>query len=239
MGRLAGVSVCVVRPAEQAGPLVAALEAERATAVVVPLVRIVDVEPDVVAHALAGATAALSADDWVVATSPNAADRLAPLLERCPARVAAVGSATAARLAHVDLVPSTQRATGLLAELPPPRPGGRVVVVQSADAHPTLVDGLRSAGWMVDRVPSHRTVTVVPSVEDQRRASGADALLLTAGSQARAWVEVLGTTTPGAVVAIGEQTARDADAAGLKVHAIAADHSITGTVEALVKLLGR
>lgn len=234
-GRLAGWSVAVVRPADQAEPVVTALAAEGATAVVVPLVRVVDVE-----HGeLLAAIADLTTHDWVVATSPNGADRLAPVLEGCPAGVAAVGAATADRLPRVDLVPRVQRAEGLLAELPAPHRGGRAVVVQSADAHPTLVDGLRARGWLVVPIVSHRTVTVVPTADDRIRAASADALLLTAGSQARAWVEVLGPVAPPTVVAIGEQTARDAVAAGLKVDAVAADHSITGTVEALVKLAGR
>lgn len=234
MRRLAGLTVVVVRPAEQAAPVVTALEAEGATAVVVPLVRIVDVEPARLADALAG----LTERDWVVVTSPNGADRLAPVLAGCPARVAAVGTATAQRLPRVDLVPRMQRAAGLLAELPAPFPGARAVVVQSADAHPTLVDGLRERGWIVVPVASHRTIPIVPSAADRSRAVRADALLLTAGSQARAWVDVFGGTAP-AVVVIGEQTARDAIDAGLKVDTIAADHSITGTVEALVKLFRR
>ena len=234
MGRLTGVSVAIVRPAEHTGPVVDALVTEGAVPIVVPLVRIVDVAAETVGAALAD----LSARDWVVVTSPNGADRTAPALAACAARVAAVGATTASRLPRVDLVPAVQRAEGLLAELPAPDPGARAVVVQSADAHPTLVDGLRDRGWLVERIASHRTVTVVPAAEDRARALAADALLLTAGSQARAWAEVIGTSSP-AVVAIGEQTARDAVAAGLKVAAIAADHSINGTVEALVKLLRR
>ncbi len=218
--------------------MVRALEAAGATAVVVPLVRVVDVEPERLSERLADSLADLTADDWIIATSPNGAARLAPSLATCPARIAAVGAATAARLPHTDLVPHVQRADGLLAELPPPGPGGRAVVVQSADAHPTLVDGLRARGWLVDRIASHRTVPVVPSPEDQSQALLADALVLTAGSQARAWVGVFGPTSP-PVVAIGEQTARDAVLAGLKVESIAADHSISGTVEALANLLGR
>ena len=153
--------------------------------------------------------------------------------------MAAVGTATAARLPRVDLVPQMQRAEGLLAELPaPPDAAARAVVVQSADAAPTLVDGLASRGWVVARVDSHRTVPVAPTSGDLLRALRADALLITAGSQARAWAAAFGTTTPAVVVALGPQTAQDAADAGLKVDLIAADHSVAGSIEALVKHFG-
>lgn len=235
-GRLAGLTVVVVRPADQAAPVIDALAAEGAEAVHVPLVEVADVEPERIAATLAG----LTPQDWVIATSPNAADRLAAHLAACPARVAAVGAATASRLPRVDLVPADQRAAGLLAELPAPAGTGcRVVVVQSADAHPTLVEGLRARGWQVDRVASHRTVPRVPSTRDRLHALRADALFLTAGSQARAWADAFGATTPAIVVAIGMQTADDASAAGLKVDVVAADHSIAGMIEALVNRTGR
>lgn len=240
--RLAGVSVVVVRPAEQAGPLVAALEAEGAEAVLVPLVRVVDVDDEL--GRIAAELHGLGDRDWVVVTSPNGADRVAPHLAACRARVAAVGAATAARLPRVDLVPRVQRAEGLLAELPPAGGHGddtpiTAVIVQSADAAPTLAEGLTSRGWHVVRIDAHRTVPVVPTARDQLHALRADALLLTAGSQARAWAGAFGPTTPPVVVALGPQTARDAADAGLKVDVVAADHSVTGSIEALVKHLGR
>jgi uroporphyrinogen-III synthase len=61
----------------------------------------------------------------------------------------------------------------------------------------------------------------------------ADVVIFTAGSQAAAWVQVFGTTTPDVVATIGPRTARNAEACGLKVDVIATDHSLPGVVRAV------
>ena len=109
-----------------------------------------------------------------------------------------------------------------------------MLLVQSADGAPTLSTGLAAAGWVVERIDTHRTVAVRPTTHQQLHALRADALVLTSGSQARAWVDAFGTSTPPIVVAIGPQTAADAASAGLKVAIVAADHSLAGCIEALV-----
>lgn len=231
---LAGTTVVVTRPRRQAATLVAELEAEGARVVVLPLVEIVDVAtPDEVTAALAG----LAGTDWLVVTSPNAAERVAPALAGCAARVAAVGAATAAVLPHVDLVPARQSAAGLLDELP--AGSGRVVVAHAAGADPALVDGLVAMGWRVSRLVTHESRPVVPTAREQLAALGADAVVFTAGSQAAAWVAVFGTTTPPIVATMGPQTARNAESCGLKVDVVATDHSVPGVVRAMREHLHR
>ena len=60
-----------------------------------------------------------------------------------------------------------------------------------------------------------------------------DALVLASGSAATSWVAALGTEAPPIVVVIGPTTAKVARELGLKVTAVATDHSLTGLVEAV------
>ena len=231
-GRLAGVSVVVARPAEQAAPFVALLEAEAARAVVVPLIEIVELDAGGLLRAAIGG---LTPEDWVVVASPNGAERVAEVLAEHPEpKVAAVGARTALRLGRCDLVATDQSAAGLVAEFPSPGRGARAVLVQSADGARTLASGLAAAGFAVERIDTHRAVPVLPSAGQQLHALRADALVLTSGSQARSWAAAFGDSSPPVVVAIGPQTAADAASAGLKVSVVAADHSLAGCVEALV-----
>ena len=232
-GPLRGVTVLITRPADQAAALVDLLQAQGATTVVMPLIRIIDHDVD---DALRSTLGQLGTADWVVVASPNAASRVAPMLHDCSARIAAVGASTAAALPRVDLTAQRQSAQGLVEAFPRPRAGGTgaVVVVQASGGAPTLVDGLGRLGWVVERIDTHQAIAVVPTSADQLQALRADAVLFTSGSQATAWVEVFGTTTPPVVAVIGPQTAVESEEAGLKVSIVAADHSLEGSVEALV-----
>ena len=226
---LAGVTVVVARPIDQAAAMVALLEARGATAVVVPLVEIVDAADPA---ALDAALAEVDTFDWVVVTSPNAAIRVARAIAAAPSvRVGAIGRATAELLPRVDLVPEAQSADGFVDAFA--TGSGRVLVLQATAGAPTLVAGLSAKGWDVQRVHTHDTRAVRPSARQQLAILRADVVLLTSGSQARAWVEAFGDAAPPIVGAIGPQTARDAGSAGLKVSFVAADHSLVGLVDAL------
>jgi uroporphyrinogen-III synthase len=228
---LAGVTVVITRPIDQAAALVELFAARGARTIVMPLIEVVDrATPAEVEAALAR----LTADDWVVVASVHAASRVAVAIERSPARVAAVGATTAATLSRVDLVPDVQSAEGLVAVFPSPSTqGGRVVVAQAGGGEPTLVTGLTTLGWNVTRIDTHISRAVVPTVQQQLSVLHADVVVFTSGSQAAAWVEVFGTTTPAVVATIGPQTARNAESCGLKVDVVAADHSLPGVVRAV------
>ena len=230
MNGLHGRRVVVTRAAAQAAPLVALLEAVGAVAVVVPLIEVVD-EP---AEMRRLATLDLAHFDWVIATSPNGAERLGATLAGTSSphpRRAAVGTATARALASCDLVAEQQSATGLLAMMP--ESAGRVLVVQAVDAAPTLVDGLIAAGASVEVITPYRSVAVRPDARMQLHALSADAVLFASGSAARGWVDAFGLTTPPLTVAIGPQTAADATRLGLKIDLVATDHSLPGLVDVL------
>jgi len=231
MGSLVGRRVVVTRATEQADALAELLRERGAVPVVVPLIEIVP-EPDGVA-----ALAALDPTtfDWLVVASPNAAVAYLQAHDCLPAAVAAVGSTTAATLSargwSVDLVPTRQQAEGLVDEFPTGR--GRVLVVQAQAGEATLADGLAAKGWAVTVVRPYRSAPATPSAAQAEQALAADAVLFASGSAARAWSTAFGAVAPQVVVVIGPQTAAAVTAAGLKVTAIATDHSLPGLVRAL------
>ena len=233
MKSLAGRRLVVTRAADQTDSSAELITSVGAIAVVVPLIEIVD-EADEVARLTA---LDLDAFQWLVVTSPNGARRVAPLVAPGSSRplLAAVGAATAEVLPRCDLVAETQSAAGLLEAFP--QGAGRVVVVQAVDAEPTLVDGLAERGWDVEVIKPFRAVTANPSVEQQRTAMDADAVLFASGSAARGWADVFGSRTPAISVAIGARTAAAAEQVGLKITIVSADHSMYGMLVALDRYL--
>jgi uroporphyrinogen-III synthase len=156
--------------------------------------------------------------DWVVVTSITGARELRRRAEGEPAKVAAIGKATArAWGGEVDLVPAVSTQEGLLAELP--RPAGRVLFAGAADARRLLVDELGA-----DFVALYRTRTVRP----QEPLQG-DLVVLASASAARAYAE-LGLSIP--AVSIGPETTAAAQKAGVEVRAQALTHDLDGLVEA-------
>jgi len=235
---LAGRRVVVTRAAEQADALAELLRSRGAVPVVVPLVRMEPVETGVAELA----DVVPSDHDWLVVTSPNGAQAWGSVHRTWPRRIAAVGTATAGALrelgAQVDLVPGLQRAEGLVSAFgAAPPEGGSVLLVQAAGADVTAAEGLRALGWRVRAISPYRTVPALPTAGQQLAALSADAVLFASGSAASAWVQVFGTSGPPIVVAMGPSTAAAAEAVGLKVSLVAADHSLSGMVDALQRHL--
>ena len=229
MKSLAGRTVVITRAADQADDTSHLVAEFGGTPVIVPLIEIVD---DPVGRAEL-ASLNLADVDWIGVTSPNGARRVSPLaIAASPTpRIAAIGSATAEILPRCDLIAETQSARGLLKVFPPGT--GRIVVVQGIDAERTLVDGLFELGWDTHSIKPFRAQPARVSAERRHAALAADVVLFASGSAARAWVEVIGRTTPPVVVAIGPQTAAVAERAGLKVSTTSADHTMYGMLVCL------
>jgi uroporphyrinogen-III synthase len=237
-GPLAGRRVVVTRAPEQADELAELLRERGALPVLVPLVQIVEVA-DEVARLQELCPAEF---DWLVVTSPNGALSYSRVHATAPAHVAAVGTATAAALTEhglmVTLVPTVQRAEGLLSEFPAaPAGGGSVLLVQAVDAEPTMTDGLAAQSWRVTVVTPYRTMAARPTADELLAALAADAVLFASGSAASSWVQVVGRAVPPLVVAIGPRTAAATRGFGLKVDVVATDHSLKGLVDALERHL--
>jgi uroporphyrinogen-III synthase len=184
----------------------ARVEALGHEAVLCPLIR---VEP------LADDPIDASAYDWLVVTSANGAQEL---VRRgvTATRIAAIGPATADALRAgglgVDLVASTHTQEGLRDKLPE----GRLLLAAAEGARRDVLDA--------DFLPLYRTVELQPE------APKGDVALLMSGSAARA-LAATGARMP--IIAIGPQTAVEAENVGLAVAAVAATHDIDGLVEAL------
>jgi uroporphyrinogen-III synthase len=140
-----------------------------------------------------------------------------------PARVAAIGAATAEVLGGADLVPRVSTQEGLLAELP--RPAGRVLFAGAAGARPLLADELGA-----DVVALYRTVELEPE-----HVPDGDVVVLASASAARAYART-GAAMP--AVSIGPETTRAARAAGVDVVAEAETHDLEGLVAAVAAVAG-
>lgn len=176
--------------------------------------------------------------DWVAITSAAATGAL-PATVR--ARIATVGPATASALREagyaVEMVPAgpDYSAEAMLASWRPP---GRVLLLRSDLAAPTLGDGLRAAGATVTDVVAYRTRPAELTAEAAAGLSTgrADAALVTSGSVARALAAagVAGTTL---VACLGPRTAQVAREYGLRVDLVATSQHIDTLVDELSGVL--
>ena len=191
---------------------------------------------------------------WLVLTSARTVEALAPYLHvpvPSTLQVAVVGPATARAWTELtgtspDLV--TRGSAAALLEEPVlaggpqagPDSAQRVLLPASALADPALADGLRRAGWEVERVAAYTTVTadtcdLPPGMGSTWATGGVDAVVLTAPSSTRAVLELLGpplSTTR--LVAIGATTAAAARDLGLPVAATASSPTPEGVLRAVI-----
>jgi len=253
---LAGQHVLVTRPAGQAEGLRALMEAAGATVTTAPTIRLI---PPSDPGALRRTAARLAEYDWVVVTSVNAVHRLGEAAREAdsmcaPAagQFAAVGPATADALRAIGvaecLVPPVYRGEALADEIvaatgPANLSTARILLVQAERARPVLRERLVASGARVDVAPAY-AVEVNPKVRDALREfielGRGDWLTFTASSAARAFVQLVGAQTGGALVAaISPVTASTLSRLGLPVHVVAATHSMPGLVDALVAAAAR
>ncbi len=247
---LSGRTVAVTRAAEQAGPLVARLEALGAEVLEVPLIVIAD--PVDGGAALRAAVDTLGEYDWVVLTSPNAArrflDAAAQHVGPWP-KLAAVGPGTAQvvldRGRAVDLVPKRVIGEGLVEAFPAPpsraptAPSAgrnRVLFPRAEVARAVVADGLTQKGWIVDVVDAYRTVPAVVSAAHVQALLGADLVVLTSSSTATVTASALAGARPRRIVSMGLATTLTAENLGLVVAATAEPSTIEGLLDACVSV---
>jgi len=266
---LAGRTVVVTRASHQAPALSARLRDEGAQVLEVPTVAIAG--PADGGAALRAAVGKLRGGSysWVVFTSANGVDRFFEHVPDArwlsPARVAAVGPATAAALRayriQADLVPSDYRAEGLLASFPvplhgaTPSPGATpssgpgatpspsatrpaVLLPQAEGASDVLSAGLTRQGWAVEVVEAYRTVPVAAPPGLLTAASRADAVCFASSSAVRSYLDQAGSAgaeLPAVIACIGPATAATARSRGLHVTVEASEHTLDGLVSALVR----
>jgi uroporphyrinogen-III synthase len=247
---LKGLRVLITRQRAQARELCVALEGHGASAVVVPAL---EFGPPLDPKPLDDALLRIRECQWVAFTSANGVDftlrRLAEVNKAVQGltgvKVAVIGSATVEALERhniqADLVPSkfTNEAfvQALLERL---KPGERVLLPRAELADETIPDLLKAAGVSLDVVIAYRSFPPKNLAVHAREAfrGGIDAVTFTSPSTIDNLVAALGeergVLEKVIVACIGPATARAARAAGLTVHAEAAEQTAKGLVEALV-----
>lgn len=240
---LSGRSVVITRAVSQNESFRKLLEARGAHVVEVPLIAIT--EPDDEGRERDGVLQRLHEFDWVVVTSPNGAERVAPFVTAAQAAAdvdrfpsfAVVGDATARSLGVTPTLIAVPAHADVLAEMFP-EGDGTVLVVQGNLADDSLRASLVSKGWNVSRVVAYQTVHLRPTPDVEQPALTADVLMLASGSAATGWYEAFSTSTPTVVVAMGPSTAKVAAALGIDIAATAPEQSLESMIETAERLLG-
>lgn len=239
-GRLHGRRILVLRPQGQGKGLAEALEAEGASAVIVPAIRIL---PPADWHAIDAALA--RSHDWTVFTSVNGVAALGGRLEAAvgSGRVAAVGPATAQALAasgvSVNFVPTAFTTAALAEQLP--GPGTSVCLVRADIAGGDLEAILASRGFAVDRIDAYRSEEGDLEAVARALGEGVDAVALTSASIVAALAAAAsgpGDLGPAAAFSIGPATTAACHRAGIEVAAEARPHTIPGLVAVMADHLG-
>ena len=255
---LAGRTIVVTRPREQAASLLEPLEALGAEVLLVPTIRI---EPRPLDDAVAAALRELSSYRLVVFTSANAVRVFAGYLARGTEDggmppgpvVAAVGPATAQALeTHglaCHLVPDEFVAEGLADSLEGTDvagAGARVLIPCARDARDVLPETLRARGAVVDVLHIYDTVAAAGLAEPAGRVEAADYITFTSASTARRLAGLLeeagGAGRPlserlaGArLCSIGPVTSEALRELGLDVAVEAREYTAAGLVAAIVE----
>lgn len=247
-----GKCIVVTRAEEQSGALVERLAALGATVHVCPLIAIAPPEDMTPLYA---AIERLAEYDWLMLTSANAVRALfehmdAALPEHLS--VGVVGPATAQVLAEYGVVPrfmpGVHTAEAMVAEIGD-MAGQRVLIPAADIARETLAEGLRERGAHVDVVTAYRTVRGAGAQQlvSLLRAQQVHVITLTSPSSVRSMLqgvaEQCGADVAAlllervVVVCIGPTTADAAREAGLRVAAVAREHTVEGLVAAVVEVL--
>ncbi|MDD2211388.1 MAG: uroporphyrinogen-III C-methyltransferase [Desulfitobacteriaceae bacterium] len=165
------------------------------------------------------------------------------------ARICAIGPQTKEALEErgltVEYQPGEYRAEafveGLKGRL---HPGQRALLPRSHLARPYLAKQLRSLGVAVDEIVAYRTVSPEGSAEQIRemiKNKEIDVITFTSSSTITNFLKILAVEEPHKLLhgifcaCIGPVTAETAAAAGLKVDVTAADYTIEGLVQVLVR----
>jgi uroporphyrinogen-III synthase len=244
---LAARTILVTRPAEQAEPLVRALEQRGARVLMAPTIRIVPAR----SAALTSALRELAAGrfDWITLTSATTVDVLAARLgshRDVRAKVAVIGEATASAFRRwakrdPDLQPATFTTEALARTFP--RGHGRVLTARADIAPAGLEEALARKGWDPVHVDAYRTRLATSFPREVRRAimwDEVDAVTFTSASTVRGFENALGHRWGRfRVVCIGPVTAREARSLLGSVHAVARPHTIPGLVDAVERVLRR
>lgn len=249
---LSGRRIVTTRPRTASADLVRRLRSLGADVIEVPLIRMdyPEVPPAIDRETLRA--------DWVVFTSLHGVRGFFRALAAAGldaralggARIAAVGDRTAAEIRSVarlnaDLVPTEQRAAGLVREL---RAGGvagggkalRVLFPCGSLAREELPEGLRAAGMAVQELEVYQTHPRPPETAARRELeAGVDAILLYSPSGVKTLAAHHRPAAGTLLVAVGPTTAAAVRESGLGEAVVPAVYGDDGVIAELVARLGR
>ena len=245
---LFGKRIVVTRTREHAGALSEQLRSLGADVIELPTIRI---EPPSDLRAFAELVQDAHAYDWVVFTSPNGVTAFFDLFfklyndarELGPARIAAIGPATAQRVRdfhlHVDLQPEEFVAEAIVREFK--KQGGvenlRILLARAEKARDLLPRELSRLGAIVDEGLAYRTLPETRDDTGARRRlleEGADMITFTSSSTVENFLALnLPWPKEMKIASIGPITSKTARDLGLKVDVEGRRHDIPGLVEAI------
>ena len=247
---LFGKTVLVTRARSQASKLTARLEQLGAKVIEAPAIRIE--EPADHYEALDAAIAKLNDYQWLIFTSANGVDYFFARLIKTGkdaralgyAKVAAIGSATAAKLREygiiADVVPREFRAEGVLEALKGKLPShAKILLPRAQEAREILPEKLREQGAVVDVAPAYQTVAAEVDAESLREKLAAgeiDLVTFTSSSTVTNLVKIIGSADALKEIktaAIGPVTAETAKGNGIEPDIVAKEYTIDGLVEAI------
>jgi uroporphyrinogen-III synthase len=245
--------VLVTRPGSSVTSFETDLIAAGATPVSAPTIKIAPPrDTDLVDRAIT--EIGFGAYDWVVFTSGNAVDGvlrrieiagLSPIIFKAT-RVAAVGSATDARLTgagvKVDLVPARFDGEAVRDALIADGVSGKRIFLPRGNLARDVLDiGLREAGAIVDHVEVYRTEpegSLDPAIVEAIEQGEFDVATFASSSCVRALSLLLPnglkSLLVSAVACLGPVTAETARDYGLRVDIVAEDATMAGLVRALI-----
>ena len=249
---LFGKRILVTRARSQASKLTAKLENLGAEVIEVPAITITD--PADLYAALDQAIGQLQDYHWVMFTSANGVKHFfARLLQAGKdaralgyAKIAAIGSATAAELKKyglvADVVPGEYRAEGIIeamkGKLPP---HAKILLPRAEEAREILPEKLREMGAEVDVVSAYRTVCAAADGEgltSELNEGRIDMVTFTSSSTVKNLVKIIGSADflrDVKTACIGPVTADTAKSLGIEPDIIAKEYTIDGLVEAICK----
>lgn len=248
---LAGQTVLVSRPLEQADALRRPLEELGAETWLQPAI---EIGPPDDSRPLEDALSRLSEFRWIVFSSVNGVRSFCERLLASgrdmralgTAKLAAVGPGTAEELRRyslvADLVPATYRAESLAAELAETAAGASFLLVRASRGREVLAEMLAAAGGQITQVVAYRSGDVVAAdPEVARRLSAGEIAWTTVTSSAiaRSLVRLFGDSLRRTrLVSISPVTSATIRELGFEPAAEAEVYTMAGLVAALVKACG-
>ena len=229
---LAGKCIAITRPRSQSAELANELGNHGALQLVISLIEITD--PSDEGFAFEHAMKNISQYEWVVCTSANGSQRVAPYIAKDTSRpkLAAVGDATAAGFQQeFGFVPSQATGHTLAGVFPVTK--GKGLLVQAEKTSGDVAKTLRQHGVVVDEVVAYQTVIRKLETEEIQQLLAADAIVFASGSAIRSFVSQCGARNHGAIVVIGEPTHLVAKELEVNVSAVATASTVQSIAHAL------